>query len=59
VADRWTVYFKRNGFPEDFREVTAPDRERATEEVTKSLGMKDWLVTRIVPGWPERKKKPA
>jgi len=57
-ATRYTVYYEpKKGEPETFFECTAPERGAAIGELRKHLGHKDFVVTRAIPGWPERSKK--
>jgi hypothetical protein len=56
-ALRYTVYYRRNHDPERHHECEAADRDQAMGELVRHLGHKEFVVTRIVPGWPERDKK--
>lgn len=58
-ATRFTVcYEPKRGEPEERFECRAPDRGSAIGELAKKLGHKDFVVTRVLPGWlPKTKPK--
>lgn len=59
-AGRYTVYYSPAGStraPAQSFEAEAPDRGSAIELLTKHLGTDEYVVLRVVPGWPERNKK--